>query len=92
MKKIGQKKFWLKKDPCPKNFRLKKNFGQKKLGSKKLWSKNNVVQKIKVQRNLGPKKFWVPNILGTKNFVKRSGSKKLSRKKFLDLPFKFGQN
>ena len=51
----------------------------KKNGSKTLWSKKNVVQKIKVQRNLGPKKFWVQKILGRQIFGKKIWLQKKSK-------------
>ena len=54
-KNKGPKKFWLKKDPCPENLR-----------ATKLWSKKNVVPKIKVLRNFGPKN------VGSKLFLKSS--------------------
>ena len=82
-------------------FLLKKLYAKiilgKKNRSKTLWSKKNVVQKIKVQRNLGPKKVLVQTNFGSKKFwvqkflEKISGSKK-SQKKIWDLPLKFGQN
>ena len=47
---LGPKKFWLKKNPCPK--KLKQTiFGSKRVRSKKVVVQKNVVQKVQ-------KYFW----------------------------------
>ena len=57
------KKIWLK------NIRVQKNFGSKRVRSKKVVVQTNVVQKIKVQKNFGSKKISGPKKFGHKNFL-----------------------
>ena len=81
-KKLGQKKIWFKK------IHVQINFRQNIFGSKRVRSKNVVVQKLMLSKKLRLKKCWVQ---------KNVGSKKFWIQKFLsleiwDLPLKSGQN
>ena len=48
---LGPKKFWLK------NIHVQKNFGSKRVRSKKVVVQTNVVKKFEVQKNFGSKKI-----------------------------------